>query len=71
MKNILLSLMLLLVVIPSIAQNYENRLFPLSEKGKRCYVNIFGERITESIYDDDWSSILEDNETGCNYSAPL
>lgn len=64
MKNILLSLILLLVVIPSIAQNYENRLFPLSENGKRYYVDIFGERITESIYDDDWSGILEDNETG-------
>ena len=64
MKNILLSLILLLVVIPSIAQNYENRLFPLSENGKRYYVDIFGERITESIYDDDWFGGLEDNETG-------
>lgn len=64
MKNILLSLILLLVVIPSIAQNYENRLFRLSENGKRYYVDIFGERITESIYDDDWFCSLEDNETG-------
>ncbi len=64
MKNILLCLMLQLVVFPSIAQNYEKRLFPLSENGKKYYVDIFGERITESIYDDDWSSTLEDNETG-------
>lgn len=64
MKNILLCLMLQLVVFPSIAQNYEKRLFPLSENGKKYYVDIFGERITESIYDDDWSSILEDNENG-------
>lgn len=64
MKNILLSLTLLLVVFPTVAQNYENRLYPLSENGKRYYVNIFGERITNAIYDDDWYGILENNDIG-------
>lgn len=46
------------------AQNYEQRLYPLSENGKRYYVNIFGERITDAIYDDNWSCIYEDNDIG-------
>lgn len=63
-KKILILLLLLLGSISSIAQNYENRLYPFSEDGKLCcYVNIFGERITESIYDDDGGHvILEDSE---------
>lgn len=64
MKNMLLSLTLLLVVFPTVAQNYENRLYPLSENGKRYYVNIFGDRITNAIYDDDWYGILENNDIG-------
>ena len=63
MRNKIL-LILLLGHVFSMAQNYEQRLYPLSEKDKRYYVNIFGDRITDAIYDDDWSSIYEDNDIG-------
>ena len=63
MRNKILVILLLGHVF-SMAQNYEQRLYPLSENGKRYYVNIFGERITDAIYDDNWSSIYEDNDIG-------
>lgn len=63
MRNKIL-LILLLGHVFSMAQNYEQRLYPLSENDKRYYVNIFGDRITDAIYDDDWSSIYEKNDIG-------
>ena len=62
-KSILILSLLLIEGIPSIAQNFENRLYPLSENGKRYYVNIWGERVTESIYDDEYAD-SDDNESG-------
>lgn len=47
-----------------IAQNYENKLYGMSENGKRYYVNIFGDRVTDAIYDDNWFGGLENNDTG-------
>ena len=47
-----------------LSQNYENRLYGKEENGKRYYVNIFNERITDAIYDNNWSGSAENNDTG-------
>lgn len=47
-----------------LSQNYENRLYGKEENGKRYYVNIFNERITDAIYDNNWSGGDENNDTG-------
>ena len=47
-----------------LSQNYENRLYGKEENGKRYYVNIYNERITDAIYDNNWSGGYEYNDTG-------
>ena len=46
------------------AQNLENRLFGFSENNKRYYVNIEGERVTDAIYDNNYSASIEDCDKG-------
>ena len=46
------------------AQNIENRLFSFSENNKRYYVNIEGERVTDAIYDNNYSASIEDCDKG-------
>ena len=46
------------------AQNLENRLFGFSENNKRYYVNIEGKRVTDAIYDNDYSASIEDCDKG-------
>ena len=46
------------------AQNIENRLFSFSENNKRYYVNIEGERVTDAIYDNNYSASIENCDKG-------
>ncbi len=41
--------------------DYTKRLYPMEEKGKRYFVNIHGERVTEAIYDNDMSYNYEND----------